>query len=67
MDTSTKLLSDIGPELQSLLAIDVVGDVEPRYGNPGAIVKFPKFVDDALEAFESLLGDGAATNVGIRT
>lgn len=66
MDTSTKLLSDTGPVLlQSLLVNEVVGDVEPRYGNPGVIVKLPKFVDDALDAFESLLGDGAGTSVGI--
>lgn len=64
MDTSTKLLSDTGPELHSLLATEVDGDVEPRYGSPGVIVKLPKFVDDALDAFESLLGDGAGNNVG---
>lgn len=67
MDTSTIFLSATGPELQSLLAMDVVGDVEPIYGKPGVIVKLPKFVDDALDAFESLLGDGAGTNVGIWT
>lgn len=47
-------------ELHSLLIIDVVGDAEPMSGNPGVMVKFPKFDDDALDAFESLPGDGAA-------
>lgn len=39
----------------SLLVSDVVGDVdEPMNGNPGAMVKPPKFDDDdALDAFES--------------
>lgn len=48
------------PELHSLLMIDVVGDAEPMNGNPGVIEKLPKLDDDALDAFESLPGDGAA-------
>lgn len=47
-------------ELHSLLMIDVVGDADPISGNPGVIVKLPKLDDDALDAFESLPGDGAA-------
>lgn len=65
IETSEKFLSTLGTrsielELHSLLIIDVVGDAEPICGNPGVIVKLPKLVDDALEAFESLPGDGAA-------
>lgn len=48
------------PELHSLLIIDVVGDADPMNGNPGVIEKLPKLDDDALDAFESLPGDGAA-------
>lgn len=40
--------------------IDVVGDAEPMNGKPGVIEKLPKLDDDALDAFESLPGDGAA-------
>lgn len=47
-------------ELHSLLMIDVVGEADPISGNPGVTVKLPKLDDDALDAFESLPGDGAA-------
>lgn len=47
-------------ELHSLLMMDVVGDADPISGNPGVIVKLPKLDEDALDAFESLPGDGAA-------
>lgn len=65
MDTSRKLLSALGtrsrePELHSLLMIDVVGEADPRNGKPGVIEKLPRLDDDALDAFESLPGDGAA-------
>lgn len=65
IETSRKLLSALGtrsmdPELHSLLMIDVVGEAEPINGKPGVIVKLPKLDDDALDAFESLPGDGAA-------
>lgn len=65
METSRKLLSTLEtrsmePELHSLLMIDVVGDADPRNGNPGVIEKLPKLDEDALDAFESLPGDGAA-------
>lgn len=65
IDTSRKLLSaletrSIEPELHSLLMIDVVGDAEPINGKPGVIEKLPKLDDEALDAFESLPGDGAA-------
>lgn len=65
IETSRKFLSALGtrsmePELHSLLRIDVVGDADPMNGNPGVIEKLPKLDDDALDAFESLPGDGAA-------
>lgn len=65
MDTSCIFLSVLGTrsrelELHSLLMIDVVGDADPRNGKPGVIEKLPRLDDDALDAFESLPGDGAA-------
>lgn len=56
---------DVRSDELSLLAYDVVGDVdEPINGNPGDIVNAPKFDDDdALDAFESM---GTACGITVR-
>lgn len=65
IETSRIFLSVLGPrsdepELHSLLITDVVGEADPMYGNPGA-EKLPTVDDEVLDAFESLPGDGAAS------